>query len=73
MSRVLGISLPFAITLAAIALSMQTITPHDTVNGATLAHQAIGAYTVSGPDGKLIGAAANPSVRSHFQQHGLPE
>jgi len=28
---------------------------------------------VVGPDGKLIGAAPDPSVRSQLQQDGLPE
>ena len=73
MSKILGISLALAMALVAIPLSMRAMKPHDTVNGATLAHQAFGAHTAFGPDGKLIGAAAAPSVRSHFQQNGLPE
>jgi hypothetical protein len=74
MSKILGISLALAMALVAIPLSMRAMTPHDTVNnGATLAHQAFGAHTAFGPDGKLIGAAAAPSVRSHFQRNGLPE
>jgi hypothetical protein len=28
---------------------------------------------VVGPDGDVIGAAANPSMRSHFERDGLPE
>ncbi len=30
------------------------------------------ANPVLGPDGKLLGAAPNPSVRSQLQQNGLP-
>lgn len=43
-------------------------------NGAALAaDQGFSANTVFGPDGKLIGAAANPSIRSQLQRDGLPE
>jgi hypothetical protein len=45
----------------------------DTVNGAAPADQAVGGYHLFGPDGKLIGAAENPSMRLYFQQAGLPE
>ena len=34
--------------------------------------QAHDANAVVGPDGKLIGAAADPNVRSYLQQDGLP-
>jgi hypothetical protein len=45
----------------------------DTVNGAAPTDQAVGGYHLFGPDGKLIGAAANPSMRLYFQQADLPE
>jgi hypothetical protein len=45
--------------------------------GAALADQvydqAYRANDVVGPDGKLIGAAPNPSIRSQMQRDGLPE
>jgi hypothetical protein len=44
----------------------------DTVNGAAPADQAVGGYALFGSDGKLIGAAANPNIRFHFQRAGLP-
>lgn len=37
---------------------------HGTVNGAAPAHQAVGGYHLFGQDGKLIGAAADPSINS---------
>jgi hypothetical protein len=46
---------------------------HGTVNGAAPAHQAVGGYHLFGQDGKLIGAAADPSLRLYFKQAGLPE
>jgi hypothetical protein len=35
--------------------------------------QGYDANPVVGPDGKLIGAAPDPSVRTQLQQDGLPE
>ena len=35
--------------------------------------QGYGANPVVDPDGKLIGAAPDPGVRSQLQQDGLPE
>jgi hypothetical protein len=40
---------------------------HDRAPG-----QTYDANHVIGPDGKLIGAAADPSVRSQLQRDGLP-
>jgi hypothetical protein len=34
---------------------------------------AVGASTFDGRDGKLIGAAPNPSIGSQLQRDGLPE
>jgi hypothetical protein len=36
-------------------------------------YQGYDVNPVVGPDGKLIGAAPDPSVRSQLQQDGLPE
>ena len=41
---------------------------HDRAQG-----QGYDANAVVGPDGKLIGAAPDPSVRSQLQRDGLPE
>jgi hypothetical protein len=44
--------------------------------GAALAAQVYQAYRandVVGPDGKLIGTASNPTIRSQMQLDGLPE
>jgi hypothetical protein len=35
--------------------------------------QSFGTNTVFAPDGKLIGAAPGPGIRSHIEQDGLPE
>jgi hypothetical protein len=35
--------------------------------------QAVGANTIIGPDGKLIGAASNSRIRSQLQREGLPD
>jgi hypothetical protein len=45
----------------------------DIVNGAAPAGRAVGGYHLFGPDGKLIGAAEDPSIRLYFKQAGLPE
>jgi hypothetical protein len=41
-------------------------------SGAATADQGNGTNYVVGPDGKLIGAAPNPSIRSQWQQEGFP-
>ena len=35
--------------------------------------QSYDGYPVVGPDGKLIGAAPDPSLRSQLQRDGLPD
>jgi hypothetical protein len=41
-------------------------------NGAATADHGNATSYVVGPDGKLIGAAPNPSIRSQWQREGLP-
>jgi hypothetical protein len=41
-------------------------------NGAATADQGNGNNYVVGQDGKLIGAASNPSIRSQWQREGFP-
>jgi hypothetical protein len=41
-------------------------------HGAETAEQGNGTNYVVGQDGKLIGAAPNPSIRSQWQREGLP-
>jgi hypothetical protein len=41
-------------------------------NGAATDDQGDGTNYVVGQDGKLIGAAPNPSIRSQWQQEGFP-
>jgi len=41
-------------------------------NGAATAGQGNGTNYVVGQDGKLIGAASNPSIRSQWQREGFP-
>ena len=41
-------------------------------NGAATDDQGDGTNYVIGQDGKLIGAAPNPSIRSQWQQEGFP-
>ena len=41
-------------------------------NGAATADQGNGTNYVVGQDGKLIGAAPNPSIRSQWQREGFP-
>ena len=41
--------------------------------GAETAGQAYRTNAIVRPDGTLIGAAADPSIRSQLQQNGLPE
>jgi hypothetical protein len=60
--------------VALIATSELARTVHKGAAPAEQAyHQARGANAVVGPDGKLIGAAPDPSVRSQLQRDGLPE
>ena len=41
-------------------------------NGVATDNQGDGTNYVVGQDGKLIGAAPNPSIRSQWQQEGFP-
>jgi hypothetical protein len=42
-------------------------------NKAAAVKQGFVAYHAVGPDGKLIGSAGNASIRSQWQQQGLPQ
>jgi hypothetical protein len=42
-------------------------------NKAAAVNQGFVAHHVAGPDGKLIGSAGNASIRSQWQQDGLPD
>jgi tryptophan synthase beta subunit len=41
-------------------------------NGAATADHENATHYVVGPDGRLIGAAPNPSIRSQWEREGLP-
>jgi hypothetical protein len=56
------------ITSAALARTVhKEAAPVDQAN-----HQASTPNAVVGPDGRLIGVAADPSIRSQIQRDGLP-
>ena len=56
---------------ATLARSLHKAAPVEHAQGR--AHdQSYGAYPALGPDGKLIGAAPDPIVRSQMQRNGLP-
>ena len=41
-------------------------------NGAATANHENATHYAVGPDGRLIGAAPNPSIRSQWEREGLP-
>ena len=58
-----------AVVASAVIVSVALACFH---NGAAAADHGNATSYVVGPDGKLIGAAPNPSIRSHWEREGLP-
>jgi hypothetical protein len=56
--------------MAVVALLAFAAVAH---NKAAAVNRGSGAYHAFGPDGHLIGSAGNASIRSQWQQQGLPE
>ena len=62
-----------AVTVAAAAGIASLAFAAVAHNKAAAVNQGIVAHHVVGPDGKLIGSAGNASIRSQWQQDGLPD
>jgi hypothetical protein len=63
----------FLAAVAVVALVGLPALAYRIHNEAASDHQGFSANTLFGPDGKLIGAAANLSIRTQLQREGLPE
>jgi hypothetical protein len=62
-----------SITACAAAVIAAPALAYIVHNGAIAAPRVYGSHYVVGPDGKLIGSAPNSSIRSQWQQEGLPD
>jgi hypothetical protein len=65
--KLLAVTVPAVAVIASLAFAAVAHNKAAAVNQGFIAHH------VAGPDGKLIGSAPNASIRSQWQQEGLPD